>query len=39
MVVLFFTTNSKLSYPKIFVGNERKVYLSGEGFFEISKDP
>lgn len=30
---------SKLSYPKIFKGNERKVYLSGEGFFEISKDP
>ena len=30
---------SKLSYPKIFVGKERKVYLSGEGFFEISKDP
>lgn len=30
---------SKLSYPKIFVGNERKVYLSGEGFFEISKNP
>lgn len=30
--------NSKLSYPKIFVGNERKVYLSGEGFFEISKN-
>ncbi|MBC5836569.1 FecR family protein [Flavobacterium muglaense] len=31
--------NSKLSYPKIFVGNERRVYLSGEGFFEISKNP
>jgi len=30
---------SKLSYPKTFKGNERKVYLSGEGFFEISKDP
>lgn len=30
---------SKLSYPKIFSGNERKVFLSGEGFFEISKDP
>lgn len=30
---------SKLSYPKIFAGNERKVYLSGEGFFEISKNP
>lgn len=31
--------NSKLSYPKIFDGNERKVYLSGEAFFEISKNP
>jgi ferric-dicitrate binding protein FerR (iron transport regulator) len=30
---------SKLSYPKIFAGNERRVYLSGEGFFEISKNP
>jgi transmembrane sensor len=31
--------NSKLSYPKTFAENERKVYLSGEGFFEISKNP
>lgn len=30
--------NSKLSYPKIFTGNNRKVYLSGEAFFEISKN-
>lgn len=30
--------NSKLSYPKIFTGSERKVYLSGEAFFEISKN-
>jgi hypothetical protein len=30
---------SKLSYPKNFTGNERKVILSGEAFFEISKDP
>lgn len=30
---------SKLSYPKIFIGSERRVYLSGEGFFEISKNP
>ncbi|MFA9190388.1 FecR family protein [Flavobacterium sp. FZUC8N2.13] len=30
---------SKLSYPKVFTGNERKVYLSGEAFFEISKNP
>jgi transmembrane sensor len=31
--------NSKLSYPKIFTGNTRKVFLSGEAFFEISKNP
>ncbi len=31
--------NSKLSYAKSFNGNERKVFLSGEAFFEISKDP
>ncbi|KAF2513788.1 FecR family protein [Flavobacterium foetidum] len=31
--------DSKLSYPKIFSENERKVYLSGEAFFEISKNP
>jgi transmembrane sensor len=31
--------DSKLSYPKIFSGRDRKVYLSGEGFFEISKNP
>ena len=29
---------SKLSYPKTFLANERRVYLLGEGFFEISKD-
>jgi transmembrane sensor len=31
--------NSKLSYPKTFTGNTRKVFLSGEAFFEISKNP
>lgn len=31
--------NSKLSYPKSFGPTERKVYLSGEAFFEISKNP
>ncbi len=29
---------SKISYPKIFNTTERKVYLSGEAFFEISKN-
>jgi ferric-dicitrate binding protein FerR (iron transport regulator) len=31
--------NSKLSYPKTFNGSVREVYLTGEGFFEISKNP
>lgn len=31
--------DSKLSYPATFEGDERKVYLSGEGFFEVSKNP
>ncbi|MDF7819984.1 FecR family protein [Runella sp. MFBS21] len=30
---------SKLSYPRSFAGSERKVFLLGEGFFEISKNP
>lgn len=29
---------SKLSYPKTFTGDNRTVYLSGEAFFEISKN-
>lgn len=31
--------DSKLTYPKQFNGAERRVYLSGEGFFEVSKNP
>jgi transmembrane sensor len=31
--------DSKLIYPKEFTGAERRVYLSGEGFFEVSKNP
>lgn len=31
--------DSKLIYPKEFTGDERRVYLSGEGFFEVSKNP
>lgn len=31
--------DSKLSYPANFEGDERHVFLSGEGFFEISKNP
>ncbi|MBA3683559.1 MAG: FecR domain-containing protein [Bacteroidetes bacterium] len=31
--------NSKLSYPKQFAANERKINLEGEAFFEIIKNP
>ncbi|GHB75223.1 hypothetical protein GCM10007390_31200 [Persicitalea jodogahamensis] len=31
--------DSKLSFPAKFEGRERKVYLSGEAFFEVSKNP
>ena len=31
--------NSRISYPENFTGNKREVFLSGEAFFEISKDP
>lgn len=30
---------SKLTYPTKFTGDERKVFLSGEAFFDIAKDP
>ncbi|WP_158557092.1 FecR family protein [Mucilaginibacter conchicola] len=31
--------DSKLSYPESFAGNRRDVYLQGEAFFEVAKDP
>ncbi|MCA0229246.1 MAG: FecR domain-containing protein [Bacteroidetes bacterium] len=30
---------SRLSYPKAFASAAREVYLSGEGFFEVTKNP
>lgn len=33
------TKNAKLSYPKHFEPNKRQVFLSGEAFFEITKNP
>lgn len=34
---VWLNADSKLSYPSVF-GNERRVKLSGEGFFEVAKD-
>ncbi|MGV3557389.1 FecR family protein [Larkinella arboricola] len=31
--------DSRVSYPAVFMGEKREVYLSGEGFFEVAKNP
>lgn len=31
--------DSRVSYPAAFAGEKREVFLSGEGFFEVSKNP
>ena len=37
--VITLQPNSKLSYPETFAADKREVYLSGEGFFDIAKNP
>ena len=37
--VAWLNENARLSYPDLFLDNERKVELSGEAFFEIVKNP
>ncbi|GAB3880522.1 FecR family protein [Spirosoma agri] len=37
VVVLY--ANSRLSYPKQFTASKREVYLTGEAFFQVQKDP
>lgn len=32
-------SESELKYPAVFTGKKRKVYLSGEAYFEVSHDP
>lgn len=36
--VVYLNSESQLQYPIQFVGNERRVYLSGEAYFEVKKD-
>lgn len=35
---VFLNSDSELKYPVRFVGNERRVYLSGEAYFEVKKN-
>ncbi len=36
--VVYLNSCSKLKYPVAFVGNERRVFLEGEGYFEVKSD-
>lgn len=36
---IWLNSGSKIDVPSVFTGNERKVSLEGEAFFEIAKDP
>jgi len=37
--VVYLNAGSKLIYPSVFSGSRREVVLSGEAFFEVSKNP
>jgi ferric-dicitrate binding protein FerR (iron transport regulator) len=36
---ILMNTNSMLRYPKTFRGKERKVYIEGEAYFDVAKNP
>ena len=36
---IWLNADSKLEYPDVFEGRTREVYLSGEAFFEVAKNP
>ncbi|ANH81685.1 hypothetical protein A8C56_12445 [Niabella ginsenosidivorans] len=36
---VWLNAGSSITYPVVFVGNERKVELKGEGYFEVAKNP
>jgi transmembrane sensor len=36
---IWLNADSKIQYPEVFTGSTREVYLNGEAFFEITKNP
>ncbi len=36
---VWLNADSKIQFPKVFTGNTREVYLSGEAFFEVATNP
>jgi transmembrane sensor len=36
---IWLNADSKIKYPSVFAGNTREVYLNGEAFFEVAKNP
>lgn len=36
---IWLNADSRISYPPVFAGNTREVYLHGEAFFEVAKNP
>lgn len=37
--VVYLNADSELKYPTVFTGKERRVYLKGEAWFEVAKNP
>ena len=37
--IVYLNSETTLKYPEVFGGKERKVYLEGEAYFEVAKDP
>lgn len=37
--IVYLNSETRLKYPEVFGGEERKVYLQGEAYFEVAEDP